>query len=469
MPLSVPLPDFQPDLTSGALEVCDNVYPIADGYGPVMGAVDASDALPANFAGGAAFVDYNGITSLIAGTTNGLELFDGGSWDALLTGLSVSRWRFAQFGNYAIAVSGGAGTKVVDLNASTAGALSGAPDGQFVTVVGDYVVIANVGTDKKGYVYNSGFNDHTKWTPGDSGAGVQPMLTGGEVMGLSGGEYGVILQRTRLVRMSRTGESDTPFEYDEITPNVGCASKASVAQYGRSTWFLADQGFMGLLDGQELMPIGHDKVDEWFKKRTSKEDYERLWTAIDPANKLVIWALPGNPGLLLKYNFERDKWATSTLAFDGMFFGLAVPTSLEDLALTYPDLDTMPYSLDDERFRGGLKLFLVKDRKLQTLSGQTLNATFGLGFAEYASGQVSRFRSVRPITDATDGLTVTLDCRQRLGDATNVRTFSTLRTSGVMPVRHRGKYAKVTLGIAGNTNWNYAKGFELELEAAGGR
>lgn len=469
MPVTVPLPDFQPDLTAGALEICDNVYPKADGYGPVMGAVEASDALPANFAGGASFVDYSGVINLIAGTTNGIELFGGGSWSALITGLSVTHWRFAQFGNYGIAVSGGAGAKVIDLDAGTAGALSGAPDGQFVAVVGDYVVIANVGADEKGYVYNSGFNDHTKWTPGDAGAGIQPMLTGGEVMGLSGGEYGIILQRTRLVRMSRTGETDTPFEYDEITPNVGCASKASVAQYGRSTWFLSDQGFMGLLDGQELRPIGHDKIDDWFKKRTTQEDYERLWTAIDPANKLVIWGLPGNPGLLLKYNFERDRWATSTIAFDGMLFGLAVPTSLEDLSVDYPDLDVMPYSLDDERFRGGLKLFLIKDRKLQTLSGPALEATFGLNFAEYAQGQVSRFRSVRPITDAIAGLSVTLDCRQRLGDAENARNFSTLRTSGIMPVRHRGKYAKVTIKIASGSSWTYTKGIELEMEAAGGR
>jgi len=467
--LALALPAFLPDMDDGAgLDVCDNAYPKADGYGPVMGAVDFSSALPATFAGGASFVDYTGTSHLVAGTTNGLELFDAGTWDNLLTGLSVTQWRFTQFGDYGIAVNG-ISTKVIDLQASTAATLTGAPAGQFTGLVGDYLIIANVGADEKNYVYNSGFNDHTVWTVGEQGSGFQPMLTGGEIMGFAGGEFGVILQRTRLVRMSLTGEDKTPFAYDEITPNVGCVSKASVAQYGRWVFFLSDSGFMALVDGQEPIPIGQDQVDEWFARRVSQEEYERLWTAIDPANNLVIWAVPGNPGLLLKYHFERKRWSTSTLRFDAMFFGLAAPTTLEELAVTYTNIDTIPYSLDDDRFRGGLKLFLVTDRIVQTLTGPSLGATFGFGFGEYGNGAVSRLTAIRPITDGLSGQMITVDCRQRIGDAGVVRNTASLRASGLMPIRARGKYMKLTWSFAPGATWTYAKGMELQLEPAGER
>ena len=61
----------------------------------------------------------------------------------------------------------------------------------------------------------------------DGGATQQPQLTGGEIMGLAGGEYGVILQRRQITRMSLTGDATRPFDYDVVTDNLGCASRGS--------------------------------------------------------------------------------------------------------------------------------------------------------------------------------------------------------------------------------------------------
>ena len=56
------------------------------------------------------------------------------------------------------------------------------------------------------------------------------MLEGGEVMGLAGSEYGVILQRRRLVRMNVTGDVAAPFSYDPIAAECRVRFEDSVLQ-----------------------------------------------------------------------------------------------------------------------------------------------------------------------------------------------------------------------------------------------
>ncbi len=471
MKAALALPPFLPDqsVNSGALSEATNVYPRVDGYGPVRGLVSQSEALPAAFKGGASFIATDGTSYLLAGHAEGLSKYGGGTWADLVTGMTISgQWRFTQFGNYAIGVNG-VETKVVDLNAGTASALTGAPAGVAITVVGDYVVIGQDSGDLLG-IYTSAFNDHTGWTPGVDGATIQPMLTGGEVMGLAGGEYGVILQRQRLVRMTRTGDADAPFQFDEITPNVGCASKASVVAVGRTVFFLSDRGFMALEDGQAIKPIGSEKVDRTFQSLVPRDDYELLFSAVDPENKLVIWCVPGVPGRLWIYNFELDRWSMAILSIDGVFSGFTSSVTLEELAVTYTDLDAMTISLDDPRFSGGNpRLYGVDGAELCTFSGDTLEAVLAFSFQELAKGQIARLRSIRPVGDALTGQSITVDCRSRIGDPENKIAASDLRASGIMPIRCAGRYMKPRHVSAAGSAWTFMQGLEFDFEAAGDR
>ena len=472
MKTALALPPFLPDQSanSGSLEVANNVYPKTDGYGPISDFSSFTDALGANFKGGGAFIAADGTSTLLVGTASGLVKYAGGSWTNLITGMTVSgQWRFAQFGDYVIAVNG-VETKVVDLAAGTAGTLTGAPAGVAVAVVGAYVVIVQASGDLSG-VYTSGFNDHTDWNYVSSTATYQPMLTGGEVMGIAGGEYGVILQRQRLVRMSLTGDSTAPFAYDDISTNVGCASKGSVAQHGNRIYFLSDSGFKCLIAGQEpVQNIGSEKVDRTFGGEVSRDDWEGIFSAIDPQSKVAIWCVPGAPGKLWIHNWELERWSTATLTIDAVFSGFTSSIDLETLAVTYPDLDAMTISLDDPRWAGGHpRLYAVQTKQVGTFFGDKLQATFEFSFNDFAGGRYARIRDIRPVTDATDGHTITLDCRARLGDAENIKTASSIRASGVMPVRASGRYVKPKWTIAAGTSWSYAQGMELALEAGGER
>jgi hypothetical protein len=336
-------------------------------------------------------------------------------------------------------------------------------------VVGDYVVIIQDAGDKLN-VYNSAFNDHTGWTPGVSGSQIQPMLTGGECMGFAGGEYGVILQRQRLVRMSLTGDSIAPFQFDEITPNVGCAAKASVMAIGRTVFFLSDSGFMALEDGQELKPIGSEKVNRTFASEVPRDDWERLFVAFDPQSKIVCWCAPGSPGKLWIYNYELDRWSTGKLNIDGVFSGFTASIDLETLAVTYPDLDAMTISLDDPRFSGGNpRLYCVQAGAVGTFFGATLASTLTHGLLEMVPARVARLASVRPLSDATDGVTISVNARARAGDEGTTTTATDLRDSGIVPIRCSGRYLQPSLQVAAGTSWSYVNALEFEYEAGGGR
>ena len=470
MKTAIPLPAFLPDQTinSGVLLEAKNVYPLADGYGPVRGFQDISAALSDAFLGGASFIADDGTSYLLVGTADGLVRYTSGTWTSLITGMTVTeQWRFAQFGNFAVAVNG-TDTKVVDLIAGTASTLTGAPVGRCVTVVGGYMVIGQDTSDLLS-VFTSDINDHTRWVP-DEGATQQPQLTGGEVMGLAGGEYGVILQRRQLTRMTVTGDVSLPFEYDVITDNIGCASRGSVTQYGRSVFFLSDQGFMALEDGQVPVPIGAEAVDRTFQALVPPEDYEKIFAAVDPKRKLIIWCVPGSPGSLWIYNYVLKRWTIAELSIGAVFSGFTSSETLEGVSVTFPDLDAMTLSLDDPRFSGGApQFYAVQDDIVGSLSGDSLKATWQLGFTNFAGETTARIRDFRPVTNCTSGLSMEVDVRARLGDAPNVKNANELRPSGVMPVRANGRYAKIRMEIAAGSVWDYMQAVEVEFERGGER
>ena len=453
-------------INSGVVAIAENVYRAADGYRPIGSFLSGSSALPAAFLGGGAFISTSGASYLLAGTASTLSRYSSGGWTSLLTGLTVpDRWRFAQFGDYVVAVNQG-DTQVVDLNAGTAGDLTGAPAGSVIAVVGDYVVIGQADGDIL-LVKWSAFNDHTGWTPGVDQSGFQPMLTGGEIMGLAGGEFGIILQRERLVRMSRTGDADAPFQFDEITPNVGCAAKGSVAQAGRSVFFLSDRGFMACEDGQLPVPIGNEKVDRWFRGNVPRDEWKRLYSAVDPSNTLVWWFLPGSNGRIMVYNWALTEWTYGFITNDGVFSGYTSSIDTDGTGIT--DIDAETGSVDDPKWSGGApRLFVVQSGQIGTLEGPPLQAKLWMGMVEFTKDLVSRLRAFRPVGDMTEASCI-LDCRQRLGDAENLKDCGALRASGRMPVRATGKYVATRLTIPAGHQWNYLRAFEYELESGGER
>ena len=461
-------PDKPPHLQDGLSDM-GNAYATSNGYKPVGIFGGITTALPAAFNGGASFVASDSTGSLIAGTATGLYRYSGGAWIPYVTGLTVAyRWQFTQFGDLAIAVNG-AVTRKVDLRGGTAVAVPGAPTALCVATVRDIVVYGQA-DGNAAMVQWSAFGNQDGNTAGLNQAGFQPMLTGGAVMGIAGGEYGIIVQRNRVVRMSYTGDPDVPFQFDEISANIGAISRGSIVQAGRLVFFLSDRGFM-MCDGNEVKPIGLERVDRTFFANYARPSLVQMYAAVDPRQNTVGWMMPGRPGLMLLYDWALDKWAPIRTNAVAMLSGFSANTTLEALDAIYPNLDTMPYSLDDARFEGGDPLFMLVDNSnvFGTLSGSNMAAYFACPFQEYAEGRVARLRSVRPLTNAISGVSVSLDARARIGDGAGAKTQSTLTQSGFIPVRSAARYIAPRLDFVDSAAWSYVQGLEVDVSAGGGR
>lgn len=449
MIVRVPLPEYMPDqsVNSNVLLTAENVIPALDGYRPLKAFATVSDPLAGAFQGGSSAISSSGETYMLAGTSAALyRLQDDNSWVSMISGLTVTgRWEFVQFGDYVVSVNGSL-TREVDLAGGTAGEIVAAPTGTSIAVIGDHVVIGQADGDIASVKW-SAFRDHTAWTDGTNQAGSQPMQTGGAIMGIAGGEYGVILQRERLVRMSRTGDSDAPFVFDEISANFGCASGATIAQAGRTVFFRSDRGFMALEDGQDLRPIGSEKVDRTFDAAVARDSYDAMYTAVDPQNKLVFWVIPGAPGTVWIYNFELERWATGSFNVSGVFPGFIVGSDVDAPAL----------------------YFANDDDEIGTLTGSNLAAQMDLGYSELIQGRRARVRKVRPVTDATSGISLVLNAKARLGDSDSLTTASTLNASGVVPIRTSGRYISSSLRISAGVAWSYTQSLEVDCAAGGDR
>jgi hypothetical protein len=231
-------------------------------------------------------------------------------------------------------------------------------------------------------------------------------------------------------------------------------------------FFLSDRGFMACEDGQLPVPIGNEKVDRDFQSQIPRDEWHRIYGAVDPRRTLVSWVVPGNPGKEWIYNWTLQEWSTAAYNVDGVFSGFTSSTDTDNTGITNTDADPA-LTVDDPRFSGGApRLFAVQSGCIGTLEGPPLAARINMGFVEFSKDRVSRLRSFRPVGDMTAASCV-MDCRQRLGDAENLRTTSALRDSGVMTVRATGKYVATRLSIPAGHQWSYIRGFEYELEQGG--
>lgn len=444
--------------------------PTANGYGPVRSFLAVSQPLPAAFQGAASFISSDGTVSLIAGTSQGLHRLAAGEWEEIAITSTPARWKFAQFADLAIAVNGG-GTLAVNLVAGTGEALENAPTGTSIAIAGTQHVVIGQANGNKLLVKWSAFNDPTSWTDAVDQAGSQPMLEGGEVMGLASGEYVVVLQRFALTRMSLTGDADAPFAFQQITNNVGCAAKGSIAQAGRTVFFLSDRGFMALEDGAAVRPIGNEKFDTSFRKALDGDDYDRIWSAVDPKRSLVFWGVPGTPGTVWGYNWVLDRPFTFSLPFSGLFSGYEASLTLEQVSAEYPNIDTMPYSLDDPRFSGGdPRLYVVDSQgRVGNLLGANMAALLVAGWVEPFGARRANVRAIWPATDALEGVSAVITARQRIGGGGDIRQSANMQTSGRLPLRVRGRSLRMALEIGEGAEWSFIQGYELEADPGGER
>ena len=463
------LPD-QPGVV-GALTNALNVFPKAVGYGGFPAEEDYSNAATEDLNSVAADKDNNGVVRLFAGSATKLWLFNSANNNlddvSGTTYTSTDRWRFVRFGDYFIASNSKDKLQYYDL--TTTGDFqdldASAPTAKLITVVRDFVVVGNT-TSAADEVRWSGINNPTTWASSAvTQSDFQRLPDGGQVRGLTGGEFGLVLLERSIIRMSYVG-SPLVFQFDNISRNLGCYESNSVAQWKGITYFLADDGFYAC-DGQQVEPIGAEKVNRFFWDNVREEVIAQMSTAVDPFRSLVIWGYPTDEGYqLLVYHTPTKRWSyveTDAARISDVF---TPGTTLEALDNFSASLDALTASLDSRQWLGG-KLLLSGVRGAKIINFVGANKAARITTPDISSdASMSMITLLKPIIDAGSA-TMSIASRMNLSQGVAFGATSAADAENRAGFRSLGKYHRIRVEPSGN--WTTAIGVEAEIQQAGTR
>jgi len=465
------LPD-QPGLT-GAMTEAKNVYPVANGYGALPLEVNLSNNASENLNN--IFAAKNNTTTLLF-TSGATKLFRYNSATTNLTDVSKAggystatgeRTFFTQFGNTVIAANGANKLQSWVIGTSTAFAdvAAAAPTAHYVTVVRDFVVAANE-LSYPNRVYWSDINDETDWTPGaTSQSDSQDLADGGDVMGISGGEFGLILTERSVVRMSYIG-SPFFFQFDTIARGLGCITPNSISQYASTTFFLSDDGFYSC-DGQAVKSIGSEKVDKFFFEDVNLSKLNEMSCAVDPVKKLVIWNYTDefSQKKQLIYNILLGKWSYAETTANYINNVYTPTLALESLD-AFGTLDSLGVSLDSRQWAGGALLLAgVTNAKAISFTGQRKTGSLITGDFGLPNTQ-SVATLAKPIIDNGSG-TVSIASRLNLDSALTFSTAVAADSENRVGIRSAGRYHRIKTVPTGL--WTNALAVDVDIAAQGNR
>jgi hypothetical protein len=465
----------QPSITNG-LRRAENVYSKMVGYGALPTVVNYSNSASENLNNVVAGKTTAGATTVFAGGSTKLFKLDSGT--LALNNVSKSgnyttptdqRFRFTQFGNVIVAANGYDKLQGFNLNSSSlfANLAADAPEARYVTVVRDFVV-SGYQSSYQNRVQWSALGDESSWTASaTTQADYQDIPDGGSVVGVTGGEYGLILMDRSIHRMSYVG-SPLVFQFDNISRNLGCYEANSVIQYGGTTFFLGDDGFYAC-DGQNVVPIGNEKVNRFFFDNVDEGTLYLMSAAVDPTKKLIIWAYASVSSAtvdsLLIYNYQTQRWTSGTTTADRIASTSTPAVTLEGLDV-YGNVDTITTSFDSRLWLGGkLQLAGVDGAKIVTFTGANATAYIETGDIE-TPGTTSSITLVKPTVE-NGSSSVALLSRRLLTESTVFGTQTAADAENRVSVRGVGRYHRLQLTPTGS--WTSVVGIDIELNQLGTR
>lgn len=461
-----------------------NVIPRGDGYGPFLGQVSFSSALPDVCRGFFYARKNDGTVSIFAGTTTNLYNLNNttGAWtdvskSGAYTGPSLtSNWSFAQFNNFVFATNRNDAVQVFDLTSSTEFAdLAGSPpQADYIAIVNRFIVLTGIASPNVYRIQWSGLDATTTWTSGVSQSDFQDLADGGFVRGVAGGENGTIFQDTAIRRLIYSPGSPYVFGITRIAQDDGLVAPYSLISTSDRIFWYSPQGFKMLLPGGYPVPIGREKIDRTFLADWDSSNIQLFIGSADPRTHRIYWAYKsanGKNGLfdkVLIYDWVLDRWSTASLSGEYLASFARPGITLEQVDDIYgSNIDNLPLASFDSISTSSLSAIasVNSDHKFGFLNGSTLEAKMDTP-EQGGDGRRIRVRGFRPVSDAATiyGSLSTRDTAQ----ATPVYGSEVAVNSvGVCPFNVDTRYARGRIRIPAGTAWNFAAGIEPDVALAG--
>lgn len=471
------------DYKNPGLEVCTNCIPSPSGYQPVYAASGSGATVTGTIIGAETFIRSDGTLATCCATTSDLYVIIGGTANASSLSLSLStsdRVVFEQFNSEVYATTKDGDTwYLTDIDTDTTfAAVSGTiPSANAIGRVRDFLVMGDYddGTDYPFQVSWSPFNNPSgTWgTDVATQTDFQPLdPQHGPVTAISGGSFGLVFQRSGISRMTYVGGARV-FDFDLYEKNRGCVAPQSVARVGDIAYYLSYDGFFRT-DGASVQSISQGRIWAWFLDNSNQANIELVTAAIDFERRCVVWFFMASDTSVyngqLWYNWETERWSyVNQTAEFGVLTQRGTGTTLEQLASTYPDLDAMMVSLDDESFRpSGRTMGAFVGNELSAFTGASLSPLLTTGSFQFSPGQRQFIRGIAPLlANDNEDTTVAVAVRDAMTKSFVTTPSVAVGTAGYAPVNADGRYFRVTTEVPAGSTWSDAYGLQVEYSRSG--
>lgn len=490
--MMIPFGEYRPDaapLAQNTTTLARNVVPGPDGdYLPLPSLIESAGPLPSRSRGTFGGRGPDGSTYMYCGDGVGLYQFGAGGWTDVsksggYTVVGDEQWEFTQFGDQVIAASwevplqaaAVTGGLFADLLTSTR-----KPAARHVGVVNrGWVVLGNCQDDVDGPRIT-----RVWWLARGAPADADPDVVtqcdfedldteDGQIEKVIGGEYGTIVMNKAIWRMTYEGPP-TVYRFDRIVQNRGAIVAGGVVNFGRSVFFLDEDGFH-VFDGVNSTPIGEGKVNRTILREMDRGASAWTCSAVYPSQSVVVWGIPTSSQTVTRlylFNWKSGRWSEAEVSVESVFSAYSSPLFSDDPAVGDLLIDDAPQSewlIDAADFMGGVTTFgaFTPDHRMRFFSGPAMEATIDTAEVQPFPGIRASVNDIRPIIDGSDASYVSVYTRETQGAVPATRGEVATNLIGSAGVLSQGRYLRARVRIPGG--FSHAIGIDATFVQEGVR
>jgi hypothetical protein len=473
----VKLKGFAPDLdpmTPGIFSDCDEMIPSQRGFEPLPGRQLKFSALPGPCRGSVLAYNMAGAGRVIAGTSSNLWAYNGSAWvmasrqGEYPQASAMLRWRFAQYGNYTIAVNGLVEPQLLKTTTSRFTNLGGSPPkGKYVETVG-YFLFMFAPPGQPNQWWCSGLGNPENWTTDFSSQSANGTLvqTPGEITGAKALGDAIVVYKENSTYIGQYVGPPFVWAFKAVSTEAGALGNDCVVAVADAHVLIGREQFYVLNGSGPPQKVDSPLTDWFFGGELDMRYKDRIIGWWDKRRDIVFWHYPSmsaNPaGTLdrwLAWNMGANVWTRGRLVIEDV---TTVQTQ-NPPAVTYDQFGTLLAHWDDyntlayedplivgtrETARG----IFLSDHALYTLTGTPGDSYFVTSDLGDATNYFM-VRRVRPLFSRfpTKPTSASLTLKDNLGAGYRSGQMAVLnRESGWINLRQSARLHRLRMNFQGD-------------------
>lgn len=240
-------------------------------------------------------------------------------------------------------------------------------------------------------------------------------------------------------------------------------------------YYLGPDGFY-VLNGANVIPIGKNKIDNWFYADIDPSLAHLANAIIDPDKALYMLAYPGanNSGLcnrIIIFNWVTSRWAViEPGSFEVLVNSITQGYNLDSAtaATVYGNIDTGAFaniSIDsrvfaDDYLQKQVLSAFNSDHKLANFTSSALTATIETAENQPFQGRQALVNNVRPMIEGASSVSVEIGSRDILSGVVSYTSPSTVGAYGEANMFGQGRYLRARVTIT--NGFIHADGLEFD-------